>query len=276
MEKLQPFTYQNYAKTAVKRVWLFTTLISAAGVILWSLVLAPLYLQLASDYRYQGSLLVNILGYLLDIVDATVFFVTFPALIYGLWRGGLRGSWPIWTTASLTVLLKYILNFIMTCITDGFIPSWHIFINEDLPLILPNILIELGQYLVIMLLALLFIYGKKRQWKINVLIDGKAAGDERSLAFPFTKVVSFKNPLQGAAFVFSILYFLFWVYQHLLYQLVLAVNGVGWDGPVILITDLISDLLLSSIAYFVMLLLLSYYDRKELTAMAEASQRSPS
>lgn len=275
MEKTQPLTYENHARTAIRNVWLLTALISLVGVLLWSLVLAPLYIQLASDYVYQGALITNILGYLLDIVDATVFFVTFPALIYGVWRGGLLGSWPIWTTASVTVILKHTLNFVMTCVTDGSIPSWDIFLNDDLPLIVPNILMELGQYVVIVLLSFLFIFGKKRQWRINVLVDGDAAGDERSLAFPFTKIVSFKNPLQATAFVFSILYLLFWVYQHLIYQLARLVNGLGWEGPAMLVTDLISDLLLAGIAYFVMLLLLSHYDRKEMNAMAKATKGSP-
>ncbi len=275
MEKIQPLTYENYAKTAIRKVWLLTTVFSAVGVLLWSLVLAPLYIQLVSDYVYQSSWITNILGYLLDIVDAAVFFITFPALIYGVWRGGLLGSWPIWTTASVAVILKHVLNFIMTCITDGAIPSWDIFWNDDLPLILPNILMELGQYVVIVLLAALFIFLKKRQWQINVLVDGDAAGNVRSLAFPFTKIVSFKNPLQATAFVFSILYLLFWVYQHLIYQLSLLVNGLGWDGAAMLVTDLISDLLLASIAYFVMLLMLSYFDRKEMNALTKASQGSP-
>lgn len=273
MEKIQHLTYKNHAGTAIKRVWLLTTVISGAGVLLWSLVLAPLYVQLSSDYVYQGSWITNILGYLLDIVDATVFLTTFPALIYGVWRKGLLGSWPIWTTASVFVILKHVLNFVMTCVTDGAIPSWSIFLREDMPLIMPNILMEIGQYLVVILLAFLFIFFKKRKWQIDVLIDGNAAGDERSLAFPFTKIVSFKNPLQGTAFVFSILYFLFWVYQHLLYQLALLVNGLGWDGTVVLVTDLIFDLLLAGVAYFVMLMMLSYYDRKEMNALAKEADK---
>lgn len=260
--------YSAQAKDAVRRMHRLVILVSAIGYALYSLIVAPLYTQLASNVVSQNALITNILYYIIPAIDIIVFFIVYPATVYAIWRGGLVGGFRVPLTFALITLAKYVANFFMTCLTDGGLPSLSYFLESDLPVIAPTFLLELLQYALIIFCACLIIRKRKKAWQYQVLLDESAAGDERSLAFPVKKLFSYANPMQWSSFAAALIFFVGRVAMHLIYQVALLVYNGSWDGAAVLAFDLISDFILSAVAYFVMLLLLSSFDRRDVERLA--------
>ena len=270
----QSSLYERHAAEAVKKMQKWVLLVSVIGFGLYALVLAPIYTQLSSNIAYQEAFVTYLVYYLLSASEIAVFLVVFPATVFALWRGGLLGSRGVWITFSAATLGKYLLNFLMDCIADGNVPSWSYFVDRDLPIILPNFLMELGQYVMIVLVSAWIIKAKKRKWQVDVLLDEKTAGNERSLAFPITRILSFKNPVEASSFFTGALLFVARLFSHLMYQLTQLVYTGEWEGWAVLSLDFVSDLLLGVITYLVMVFLLSSFDRKEMQELSELSQKN--
>lgn len=274
MPQSQSVTYASHTSEAVSAMKKWVLIVSAVGFGLYSVLLSPLYTQLDSNVTYQESLVTYILYYLVYGVEIAVFWGVFPATLYAIWRAGFKKASPVWITFHIATAAKFFLNFIMDCILDGSVPSLDFLINRDLPIILPLFLLEIAQYWVVILISVLTIRRRKRKWQIDVLLDGSAAGDERSLAFPIVKLFRWKNPVQAASFGIAVFFGLVRILMHLYYQLVLLVYTNKTDGALIITVDMLSDVLLAVAAYFVMILLLSSFDRKEITELANAAEGS--
>ncbi len=266
--------YSSHAPLAVQAVKKWLLIVSAIGFGLYAAVLNPLYTQLDSNIIYQEAIITYVLYYLLHGVEIAVFFAAFAATVYAIWRVGFVKSSSVWVTYHIATVAKFFLNFIMDCIMDGSVPSPNFFFNRDLPKILPLLLLELAQYWIIILIAALIIRRKKRKWQLDVLLDGDLAGDERSLAFPITKLFRLKNPVQAASFGIAVFFGIVRVLMHLYYQLVLLVYTNKTDGALVITVDMVSDIVLSVVAYLVIVLLLSSFDKKEITALADAAEGS--
>ena len=273
MNQSKTVTYESVAPAAGKQMRKLVLLASCIGFGLYSLLLAPLYTQLSVDVVYQEAVITYIVYYLMCAAEIATYYVIFPAILYAVWRKGVWGSRSVWITAVIAVICKYLLNFFMTCLSDGSLPSWDVFVRSDIPFIIPNLLMEEAQFAVLLLLSGLIIRARKSKWQTAKLLN-EEADDQRALAFPISKILSFKNPLQASAFLFSLLLFLARAFMHLWYQLTLLVYTGSFEGGLVLTVDLISDLFLAGIAYFVMLLFLSSFDRKELISLANSSKGS--
>ena len=270
----QLLTYEDHAAVAVKRISRLVLFLSLIGYGLYSLLLVPLYTQLSANISYQDAAVTYILYYAFKGLELAVFFAVFAATIFAVFRRGFWGSRSVWITFSVATIVKFLANFIMDCIFDGSVPSFTYFVSKDLPIILPNLLMELGQYAIVLFMAVLILGRSKKKWEMNVLLDGDLAGGIRSTAFPMAKLLSFKNPVQVSTFATAILIFVTRAFSHLLYQLAQIVYIGDWEGPLVLTVDLVSDLLLAAIAYFVMVLLLSAFDRREMEALSNVSEGS--
>lgn len=266
--------YSSHATQAVQAMKKWLWIVSAIGFGLYAAVLNPLYTQLDSNVTYQESFITYVLYYLLHGVEIAVFFAAFSATVYAIWRVGFAKSSSVWVAYHIATVAKFLLNFLMDCIMDGSIPSPDFFFNRDLPKILPLLLLELAQYWGVILIAVLAIRGKKRKWQLDVLLDGDQAGDERSLAFPITKLFRLKNPVQAASFGIALFFGVVRVLMHLFYQLVLLVYTNKTDGALIITVDMISDVALALVAYLVMIWLLSSFDKKEITELADTAEES--
>lgn len=266
--------YSSHATQAVQSAKKWLWIVSAIGFGLYAAVLNPLYTQLDSNVTYQESFITYVLYYLLHGVEIAVFFAAFAATVYAIWRVGFAKSSSVWVAYHIVTVAKFLVNFVMDCIMDGSIPSLDFFFNRDLPKILPLLLLELAQYWGVILIAVLAIRGKKRKWQMDVLLDGDQAGDERSLAFPITKLFGLKNPVQAASFGIALFFGVVRVLMHLYYQLVLLVYTNKTDGALIITVDMISDVALALVAYLVMIWLLSSFDKKEITELADTAEES--
>lgn len=266
--------YVDHAPHMIKRARNFLLWVSLIGFGLHSIVFAPLFFMLDANVSYSQLLVTDLLSVATELSELLVFFVTYGVLLFALWRGGVKKSAPVWLTAGLMVALKYFLNFAMTCIDEGRIPSPSIFFGEDLPFMLPNFLMELLQYVLLILLGYMIIRQKRRKWHEAILLNEIQPTSERTLAFPFTKLLSFKNPLQKTAFFYSILYFAMRVFSFWLTRLTELVLGHQTEDLAFFITDIAIQLVFAALCYFGMVLIMSSLDKKEINLLAQASEES--
>ena len=263
-----PTPYQKQAPEAISRMRTFVLILSGIVYGLYALVLAPIYTQLSANVVYQDTLVTTILYYLLPALDLAVFMGVYAAVIYAIWRGGFRKAWSVPLAFVLMTLGKYLLNFFMTCLTDGGFPSFDIFMEEDLPLMAQSLLLEYLQLALVVLSATLVCHRRLNRYH-QAMLSSAHPTDERPLAFPMKKMISFKNPTQWSALMSSLILLLGRWYMHAVYQLALIVFNGEPDSMALIVFDFTSDLLIAVVAYFVMILLLSYFDRKDMERLAE-------
>ncbi len=247
---------------AVRRMLRLTILVAAIGFGLDSLLFSPLYIRFAADVSYQASWWVTALYYLTDggLIDLTVFAVCYPASIYAVWRAGMKASVRIPVIYSLITLLKFLVNFFMTCITDRALPDAEEFFTMDLPMIAAVFFLELLQYAIVLAVAVLVRASYVHKSGLSQTEADRE--DIWSRAFPFVRLVAFKNPVQLVAFVNAALLFAGRAIMHQIYQYALYKNSGYTDGLFIMVLDFLSDLVISLIFYFVSLLLLSKFEQK--------------
>ncbi len=259
--------YQTESRRAVRRMLALTVWVSAVCYGLYALVLAPVYTQLSANVLYQDAWFTAALSYLLSAMDIVVFLVVYPATVYAVWRGGLKGAYSVPLAFVLLTLGKYVLNFFMTCLTDGGFPSGEIFLEQDLPIIAPSYLLEVLQYALVLLIAVLIRRSRMARYNEELLYEKKTA-DVRSLAFPMTKLFSYRNPLQWTALWMAVVMLVGRLLMHGMYQFTLLIYNGATDGALVIAIDLVSDVILGAVAYFLAILLMSHFDKKEMEALA--------
>lgn len=260
MEPITPNT-----RLSVRRMCRLTVLVSAIAFAFTSFVLAPIYIKYASDIIYAEAWWIYLLYYLTEegFVDLMVFSVCYPATIYAVWRAGLKQSIRVPISFALITLGKFMVNFFMTSIVDGALPNAGDFFSFDLPFIFGLYLLEMLQYGFVILLSVLIKrrYDQKRE--AEALLPETEATATPAASFVFTRLLSVKNPVQRSAFLMALVVFVLRVLQHQIYQYTLYITSGYTEGFVIMALDLISDIFVSVIMYFVALLLLSRFYRKD-------------
>lgn len=264
MEPITPHT-----QLSVRRMCRLTVLISAICYAITSFVLAPIYIKYASDIMYAEAWWVYLLYYLTEegLMDLVVFAVCYPATIYAVWLVGLKQAIRVPVSFALITLGRFIANFFMTSIVDGALPSAGEFFSFDLPYIGVLYLLEMLQYALVILLTVLVKRRYERKREEAALLSAADATVPETALFTFTRLLSVKNPVQLSALLMAAVLFVLRVAQHQIYQYTLYITSGYTDGFVIMALDLISDIFVAVIAYFVALLLLSRFCRKDTEAM---------
>lgn len=258
-------------RLSVRRMCRLTVLISAICFAATSFVLAPIYIKYASDIVYAEAWWVYLLYFLTEegLVDLAVFAVCYPAAIYAVWRAGFKGALRVPVAFALITLGKFMVNFFMTSIVDGALPSASEFFRFDLPYIGVMYLMEIAQYAVVILLTL---WIKRRYLRCAAeaeLTPGMPA--PVAPGYTFDRLFSVKNPVQRSALLMAVLLFAVRVVMHQVYQYTLYVTSGYTDGLLAMVLELFSDLFIGVILYFVALLLLSRFYRKDAES-AEADE----
>ena len=251
---------------SVKRAFLSATTVMAVCFILYTTVLAPLSVWLYDltttnvlyEYLYPLSYVLEEI--VLPIVNLTAFFVAYAATAYTLWVGGVRVARNLMVSIALLTIGKFVLNYLVSSIMAGAFSSSEIFWTEDLPIILPMLLLELLQHAVVILLAVWLLRRYDRRCQYAEVIPGE---DMPAPALPLVKMFSLKNPLQCWIFWSSILLLVARWYMTGLHELVSEVfNGfsAGWVWIALYAT---TDLILIGAGYLVMTLLIMTFYRKD-------------
>ena len=251
---------------SVRRMCRLTVLVSAVCFAITSFVLSPIYIKYASDIIYAEAWWVYLLYYLTEegLLDLAVFAVCYPAAMYAVWIAGLKGAIRVPVTFILLTLARFVVNFFMTAITDSALPGMDDFLSFDLPYISALFLLEALQYALIIALTL---WVKRRYARRceQLAADGLLAGKDVEIPalFPFTTLISVKNPLQLSALWLGIWMFVSRFASHQIYQYTLYVTSGYTDGLTVMALDLISDIFVGVIFYFAAILLFTRFYRKD-------------
>lgn len=254
----------------LRRLFRLVLLTAGIGFALQVFLLTPLYVRFASDVSYQNAWWVYVLYYLTSegLLDLAVFAVCYAATVYAVWCVGLKRAIriPVWY-AVLTVA-KFFFNFAMTSITDSALPDPEEFFSMDLPILLGMLAPELLQYIIVV--AVIFLIKRRHESRARIAEGMKLLPRSQQVdysaptpAFPFVGLVSFKNPLQLAGFLSALTIFVARFSMHMIYQITLFTKFGYSDGWAQMLIDLISDLAISVVVYFVCLLLFNRFHEWE-------------
>lgn len=248
----------------VRRMLKTVFLTAALGFGIQSLILHPVFIQLASNVAYQNTWYTNILYYLIDggLIDLTVFAVCYPATAYAIWKEGMKASRPVALTFCLITACRFMLNYIMSCLTDTGFPGMDEFLR-DLPPILLMLILELLQYAIVLFIAVLASTRYESRVAAAELRRGLTDENMPAPVFPFSKLVNFRNPLQFTAFWTSVILFLSRELGYHIYELTLYINFGSTDGWADMLLNLLADLALGVLVYFAAILLLPRFHSKE-------------
>ena len=271
MEQITP-----NSSAMVRRMWRLTVLVASIGFAIGSFLLSPIYVTFASDVVYADAWWVFILYYLTEggFLDLAVFAICYPAAIYAAWHVGLKQSARIPVTFALITLGRFLVNFFMTTVMDSALPSLVDFLTFDLPYIGALYFLEMLQYALVIGIALLVKrrFFRKREYREACAILEKKELEPLAPFLPFNRLLGLKNPLQRSAFYMALLVFFLNFAQHQIYQITLYIYTGRSDGLLIMILDLITDLFIGVIFYFVAMLLMNRFHMKDMESVAEPAQ----
>ncbi len=253
-----------------RRIFRLVLLVAALGFGLKAFLLSPLYVRFATDVAFQDTWWVNILYFLTDggLIDLAVFAVCYPATLYAVRNAGLKSSLSIPVAFSVCTLVKFLANFFMDALSEGALPDIEDFLTLDLPMILVMVALELLQYILVILIALFV------RWRYDARI--RVAEGMKLLPrnqrvdyplppadFPFTGLYTRRNALQRGGLLTAISVTLWRVVMHLIYQIAQFTQFGSSEGWVVMLIDLVGDIVIGAVFYFVGLLLMMYFRQKE-------------
>ncbi len=189
---------------------------------------------LNSDVLFQDSVWVITLDIIIALIDAFAFAIACATVIYGIYLIGARELKTVYAAFFSVTAFHYVaILCIGWLIYPGTLPGtfgeWLIMMLESLVL---YILIDC-----LRLFAVGFITAKVLAKRENDRIDynrkAKILGDDqldsRSIAFPFERVISFKNPLQIGVVTMTAVYWTLFLVQYVYYAVMNLVKLKFWE-----------------------------------------------
>ena len=90
MNQLQSLNERDLARLAVRRLTRFVTVVELIYIVLYSLVLNPIYTHFVSDVLYQDAWWLSLIGLACDLLDPILFIIVYPTTIHPVARRQLR------------------------------------------------------------------------------------------------------------------------------------------------------------------------------------------
>lgn len=252
-------------------VWL----IVGIAVLLYSVILLPLYMQMTADVLLSSSVWPTVIEWLCEIIQTVSFFLAYACLFYALWRGGLRGARGGMIAFGSLTLIKFAANYVATCVTTGSFPGWTYFWQKDLTRILPTLLLELCQHALVIAVAVCVLYADRRSHpRAADQPEAEAFLADRKGVFPMARLFSWKNPLLRSMLLAVLIVLVGRLLNYTVGTVFFAVlldESIDW---LTLFFEMLPDIVACIISYFGMLLLLSAFDRHELMSMSGLSSET--
>ena len=210
---------QTIYQKIFKRLILLTFGLSALFVIL-----ARVYTVCCSNVVIMYTAWPEVLEILVNLLECGVYGIAFAFLIYAAYRfpEGSCVKLALWYAGS--IVFKYIANYLVTWITDTGMSAEYL--ADNLTYILIYVAIELAQGALVLWMILrtmksyhIFIAG---QMKIAATLPGVEVS-ARTYAYPFTNLISWKNPLQKCALWSGAVIAAFKIISRLIYDI-----SYGW------------------------------------------------
>ncbi len=222
---------------------------------------------LDSDVLYQNGFLTNALDIAITVVDVFAFAISTSVLIYGIYLIGARALTTVYAAFLCMTVFHYVA---VLCI------GWLIF-----PGTLPETAGELATYMLedviiftlldcLRLLIIGIITAKiltkrelaRKDHNRKASILGDELQDARSVAFPFAKFVSFKNPVQIGLAVMALVYWLTFYIQYVYYDIITLIKLDYLHGMSLQIINLLVNAVLAAICYCIATFILIKLDEK--------------
>lgn len=194
-------------------------------------LLARLYTVSCTDIVMMYTAWPEVLEILVNMVECVIFGFAYAILIWAAYRkpeGGIRRYIIVYFCS---VLFKYLANYLVTWLTDTGMSVQYLL--ENLSYILIYTAIELLQAAVVLLVIVrtmkkhhAFI---ERQTRIAANLPDVSV-DARSYVFPFTKLLTWKNPLQKCALAGGGTIALFKMVSRLIYDISYGLPTSVADG----------------------------------------------
>jgi hypothetical protein len=176
---------------------------------------------LNSDTLFQDGILVIALDAIIAIVDAFAFAIASAVVIYGIYLLGIKPMKTVFAAFFAVTTFHYVaVLFIGWIIYPGTMPQnmgeWLYMVIESLLL---YILIDCLRIFVVGLICAKVV-AKREAARLEENRKAKILGDEikekRSIAFPLTGIIGFKNPMHiavaAAAFAYWVIFFIQYAY----------------------------------------------------------------
>lgn len=250
-------------KTTPYTLWL-TLMVAGFAFAIKSLILHPIYIQLATNVAHANAWYVGLLYLLIDggLIDLAVIACCYPAAVYAVWRNGLKGSKKVILAFTLLTAGKFVANYVMDVLTYSGLPTLNEFLT-DIPLVLLMLVLELVPYGLTVATVALAKSRHDRKAEVAAYRAELTKTEQPAPVLPFTTLVSFKNPLQLASFVGASAIFLTREISYHVYELTLLNNFGSTDGWADMLVTLLADVTVGILLYFASILLLPRFHSRE-------------
>ncbi len=249
----------------LRRLLKLVLLVSVLGFGIKALLLHPVFIQLDANVIHKYAWYTTILYYLIDggLVDLSVFAVCYPAALYAVWKDGLKRAISLPLAFSLVTVGKFLVNYLMSMLTEGAFRLSGQEILKDGGMILIMLLMELAQFWIP--IAALCLLKRRYDERVAAATLRSELTETTSPApvLPIAHLLSFRNPLQFSALLYSIIMFLGLEISYHTYQMTLYDYYGETDGWMSMLVNLMMDLAFGVALYFIALLLFNCFHSRE-------------
>ncbi len=257
-------TQANMAQSKLRgRLKLALLLVSLASCVVFAFVLSPLITYANNDGTIHY--LPDILEALQWIVNLLCFFICYSITDFAIYRFSLPQYWIYILIFSLTTVVKYLLNTVSAFFVFGRAPSDKEELKQQIGIIVLNTVVELLQYALVVISSTALLSKFK---KLSSIAEKSASKmgvdyDRRSKIFPFTKLVTTKNPLQHSALWSALIVTLFMVVNRLIFDIAIGFPVDIVDG-LWMAAGYLSDVLFGVLGYLIMILVFNRCDTQDI------------
>ena len=216
------------SQTICKKMFKWLTFLSF-GLSALFVILARIYTVFCSNVTIMYTAWPEVLEILVNVLECSIYGISFAFIIYAAYRFLESGSFRFVAVYAGSVLFKYIANYVVTWITDTGMSMEYLI--ENLTYVLIYAAIELAQAALViwMIYRTMNHYHEfiKGQMKIAATLPG-AEISVRTYVFPFSSLISWRNPLQKCALWSGIVISAFKIISRLIYDV-----NFGWPSSVV-------------------------------------------
>ena len=198
-----------------------------------------------------------------DLIDLSVFFLSYAVIIYGIYRLSFKQIRSTFYLAMLSPVFKYTLKLIIS-----FVGYNRIVLNDFWMAIYSfgiSGTLEIAQFLLVIFISKGYIEKYKQMEKVYSKaskLAGSEGADEIS-AVPFKRLVSLKNPLQRGAFVSAVVVSALRLVMLAINDITKGIYAVDLGGYLIIVGGYILEIIIGVIGYMFMLYLFITLTMKE-------------
>lgn len=243
-----------FDELCIKRLKKSFLIFAIACVGFISVIYTPVYLLLASNVLWRGSLLLFLWTELMGpLVDFSFYWGSFAFLIYIYLRFGKKQIKYFAIVAALSIAARYVITLIVNFALMSF-PGWEMIWQEELPSALFGILMDALQMLGVLLLAEFCC--RRPLMQAKAYTKGSEGEEMIGDCLPITSFFNIKQPLNKLCFFAALIPAGIKLLSRLYYDIFfwgLPTDASEW---LLVVTYYIGDVASFLVGYFVLLYLL--------------------